>query len=664
MFPGMYSHIISFRSSWIGSLAVVLLLVLIISSCRTSDKDPAKETGNLPGSESRYEYIHKLIYENPSVARKEVLLILDTLDKSDLNAKIILLKHLGSSFVFETNYPEAIKFYQQALSIAEEIELWSEVAHINNNLGVIYNEIGNYKTAYLYLTEALNNYEKSGISDKKIGALNNIGLIYLNLKNYEKAREFFNRALDPAIQPKDTILVVSVLNNIALSYLNETKHDLALSHLHQAIDLSKQVNNKYGLCISFQLMGNIYLQLDQTSKAYSAYQESIAIADSTNLTYQLASARLGIAGVLLKQGKTTEATGIAFQVMKEAEDQKSLGLKSSVHQVLADIYEQSGDFSRSLHHYREHIKAQQEVVSQTIIHQVYDIELSHLDEVNKTQKLELEKKELAISKTNNLLFFISITFILLLIGLYLLYINRRHRQEVKFQKTVIELNAKKSTAALEAELQERKRIGQELHDSLGHLLSLSGLYTSMLEQRKDIAEEKKQELLESLKRTIDEAFSEVRTISHNLAPSLLSERGLKGALKSISDRVNQGTGLTMSFDTFGLNGKMNNLVENTLFRTIQEIVNNTIKHASASRLFIQVTEGENEISLIAEDNGKGFNLNDVDEHSGSGLSHMKSRIENLNGTIDIDSNPGRGTIISILIPYSNDYEQSYKSINS
>jgi signal transduction histidine kinase len=142
----------------------------------------------------------------------------------------------------------------------------------------------------------------------------------------------------------------------------------------------------------------------------------------------------------------------------------------------------------------------------------------------------------------------------------------------------------------------------------------------------------------------------VRTISHNLAPSLLSERGLKGALKNISDRVNQSAGLSMSFDTFGLNGTMSNLVENTLFRTIQEIVNNTIKHAGATHLFIQITQGTHEITLMAEDNGKGFNVDEIKKHSSYGLSNMKSRIENLNGTMFIDSNPGRGTIISIFIP--------------
>jgi len=644
---------------------MVILPLLVLSSCKDFDGHDDNEVTSYGDKEGKYQYIHKLIYENPSVARKEVLKILDTLDNTDNISKIILLKHLGSSYVFETNYPEAIKYYQQALSTAMEIELWSEIAHINNNLGVINNEIGNYKTAYLYLEESLKNYEKSGIRDKKIGALNNIGLIYLNLRNYEKARSYFNQALDSAIQPKDTILIVSVLNNIALSYLNEDKPELAIMNLDKAINLSEMVNNQYGLCISYQMMGNIYLKMDEISKAYDAYQVSIGIADSTNLSFQLASARLGIAGVLLKQNKTGEALNIAFKVLKEAEDQDNLALKSNVHQVLADIYEETGEYSKSLSHYKEHVKAQQDVINQTTIHQVYDIELSHLDELNKTQKLELEKKELAISKTNNLLFFISFTAILLLIGFYLLYVNHRHKQKVKLQKTVIELNGKKAIAALEAELQERKRIGQELHDSLGHLLSLSGLYASVLDKKKDLADVKRQELLESLMRTIDEAFNEVRNISHNLAPSLLSERGLKGALKSIADRVNQSSGLNMTFDIYGLNGNINPIIENTLFRTIQEIVNNTIKHAEATRLFIQITEGNNEISLIAEDNGKGFDAGKIEEHTSFGLSHIKSRVESLNGTIDIDSNANRGTIISILIPLSQTLnERTYQSVNS
>jgi signal transduction histidine kinase len=639
-------------------LSFLLLLILAGVSCSKTDNSHKAEKSMQSHEksvlgESLFKDIHKLVYENPSEARATAFRILDSLDKAGINdqvSRIRLLKHAGSSYVFETNYSEAIKYFNQALSIAEEIELYIEIGNINNNMGVISNEIGNYKTAYIHFVEALNNYDLAENQDKKTGTYNNIGLVYYHLKNYSKALSYFDRALDSTIQPQDTILLASVLNNIALCYSSLDEPDRALGFLDQAITLSEKINNKYGLCISHQLMGNIYLKLNQSKKAFDAFSVSIDIAREKEWSYQLAVSRLGKAKVLLGMNKAEDAFKVAFEVLEMAETQNSLVLKSDAHEALSEIFEKTGDYKNSMLQYREYTKTQEEIINQTVIHQVYDVELTHLNQLNKMQQLELERKKLIISKKNTLLFFISLVFIMLLIGSWLVYLNHRHRQKVKFQTAIIELTEKKSNASLEAEIQERKRIGEELHDSLGYLLSLAGLNASVLYKRKDISEEKRKELLEALMKSIEDAFDEVRNISHNLAPSLLSERGLKGALKNISDRVNQSTKLSMSFDTFGLDNNLDNLIENTLFRTIQEIVNNTIKHADASKLFIQIAQGNNEITLMAEDNGKGFNFDEIKKHSSYGLAHIKSRIENLNGNMFIDSNQDRGTIISILIP--------------
>lgn len=635
-------------------LSFLLLLLVIFTSCGNSDNSgnsvDVKNVQKTAPNENLFNEIHKLIYENPAEARAKTFQILDSLDKNDQVSRIRLLKHAGSSYVFETNYSEAIKYYNEALSIAEETVLYIEVANINNNLGVISNEIGNYKTAYIHFIEALKNYDLAKNQDKKTGTYNNIGLVYYHLKNYTKALDYFDKALDSTVQPKDTILIASVLNNIALCYSSDNKPDLALEFIDRAIRISEIINNQYGLCISHQLMGSIYLKLNQTEKAFDAFSVSIEIAREKEWSYQLAVSRLGNAKVLLDMNRAEEAFKVAYEVLDMAKAQNSLVLKSDAHEALSDIFEKVGDYRNSMLQYREYTKTQEEIINQTVIHQVYDVELTHLNQLNKMQQMELEKKKLIISKKNSLLFFLSLVFILLLFGIWLAYLNHRHRQKVKFQTTIIELTEKKSNAALEAEIQERKRIGEELHDSLGYLLSLAGLHASVLYKRKDITDEKRKELLESLMKSIEDAFDEVRNISHNLAPSLLSERGLKGALKNITDRVNQSTKLSMSFDTFGLEENLDNLIENTLFRTIQEIVNNTIKHADASKLFLQITQGNNEITLMAEDNGKGFNFDEIKKHSSYGLSHIKSRIENLNGTMFIDSNQNRGTIISILIP--------------
>ncbi len=474
----------------VAGVVMIILIVVANWSCHNSNPSLAKDDTSVatktPQTDSLFEQIHKDLYENPKIARSRATRILDTTGAENQEIKIRLLKYIGSSYVLETNYSEGIKYYNQALSIAEKTHAYSEIANINNNLGVIFNEIGSYRKAYIHLIEALKNYDLGKNSEKKIGALNNIGLTYLYLKNYEKALSFFDQALDPLIQPKDSILVVSVMNNIAMGYMSEQKPDTALDYLQRAIAISNRINNEYGLCISYQLMGNLYLEIDQATKAFDAYTHSAKIAEKTRLSYQLAVARLGLARVLLSQDKTGKAREVAEDVMHMADEQNSLVLKSEVHEVLAKIYEKGNDYQKSLEHYRKHIKAQQEVINQTVIQQVYDVEVNYLNQLNKMQQLELDKKELTISKKNNLLFFVSLFFVMLLVGFYLAYLNHRHRQKVKLQKMVIELTEKKSNAAMEAEIQERKRIGQELHDSLGHLLSLAGLHASVLYKKRTL----------------------------------------------------------------------------------------------------------------------------------------------------------------------------------
>lgn len=642
------------ETNWILVLKTILplLFVGVIISCEkfANSSTTAKydKIATLP--DSTFAKIHNQIYDNPSAARAWSLSLLDSLDANDKISRIKLMKYIGSSYVFETNYPEAIKYYNEALAEAESIHFYDEIANINNNLGTVFNESGSYTSAYIHLVAALDNYELAGTPEKKEGTLNNIGLTYLNLNNHKKALEYFERALDTSAQPKNPILAATILNNIALCYSNEKKEVAALESLNNSIALSEQHNNQYSLCISYKIMGDIHQSSGDFEKAFEAYTKSERIAQEGKLFQQIAFAKIGLGRVLLDQANVDEALKYGLEVLKMAEAKNSNLLKTDAHFLLSMIYQQKKDYQKSLEHFQQHVRLKEEMNNNTIVNQIYDVELKHLDQLNNMQQLEIDKKELAISNKNNLLFFMSLVFILLLIGLYLAYRNHQHKQAAKLRGTVIEMNKKRSNAALEAEIRERKRIGQNLHDSLGYLLSLAGIQASVLHKKKNISEEKRTELLASLMESIDEAFTEVRNISHNLSPSLLSERGLKGALQNISNRVNKSSKLRMTFDTFGLDENLDGLIENVLYRTLQEIVNNTLKHAEASELFVQITQDEKEINLIAEDNGKGFDYEVVRHNTGMGLANITSGIENLNGTIFIDAKAGRGTIISIIIP--------------
>ena len=632
-----------------------LLMLLLISatlSCNRPDKTADAQQSEL---ESQLEEIHKLVYAEPSLARDRSLKILQSISPgTDIKAEIISLKYIGSSYAVETRYAEAIKYYKRALELAEKINLYSETANLNNNLGTIYNEFGNYGAAYIYFIKALENYELAGNKEKRSGTLNNIGLTYLSLGNREKALGYFSGALKASQSGKDTILTATILNNIALCNFAEKKIALGLENLNRSISLSEKTRNVYGLCVSYQILGNMYLDEQKTQKAFEAYSISIGIAERAHLNHLLAVSKIGLARVLLSQNKTGEALRYAEEVMAVSNEKNSQSLKADAHQLLSGIYEKNGNLELSLKEFRDYVKIKEELNNTTVVNQIYDVEVDYLNQLNKMQQLELEKKELAISNKNIWLFFLSLIFLMIFGGAYLIYRNYRGKQKVKLQQTILELTKKKSNAALEAEIEERKRIGRELHDSLGYLLSLAGLNASVLQKRKELPEEKKSELLNSLMESINDAFDEVRTISHNLAPSLLSEQGLKGALKNISDKVNQSNRLKMSFDTFGLHHQLDELVENVLYRTLQEIVNNTIKHADATELFVQIAQDRHQITLMAEDNGKGFDTDSLKTKASFGLSHIKSWIENLNGSIHVDSKIKRGTIISILIPIENE----------
>jgi len=632
-------------------LLLAAMSILALHSCDSSTNKIHSEAIPHPSiDDSIFDTLRQELYDSPSEARRRALDILSSLKREDPISEIKLLKNIGSSYVLETNYPMAIDYYNKALILAENIDLYFEIGNIHNNLGTVFNESGSYTSAYIHFVAAMDNYDLAETPDKKKGTLNNIGLTYLNLKNNQKALSYFEAALKASTESTELILVATILNNIALCQNFEDNTSLALENLNQSISLSEKSDNKYGLSISYSIMGDVFLRSKNYEKSLEAYSKSAEIAGNISLFHQLVVAKIGVGRVFLETNRLDEALNIALEADNMAENKNSALLKTDTNYLLSIIYERKKNFEKGLIHFQKHVALQQEINNTTILNQIYDVELKQLDQLNKMQQLEIDKKELAISKKNTLLFFLYLVVFLMLIGFYLAYRNHHHKQETKLRETVIELNKKKSNAALEAEIGERKRIGKNLHDSLGYLLSLAGLNASVLLNRKDLTDEKRKELLASLMESIDDAFEEVRNISHNLAPSLLSTHGLSGALKNISVKVNQNAEIKMSYDTFNLDKDLDELIENVLYRTIQEIVNNTLKHAQASKLFIQLAQDDNDITLMAEDNGKGFNSEKKQQDSGMGLSHITSGIENLNGTIYIDSKPGRGTIISIVIP--------------
>ena len=591
-----------------------------------------------------------ILYSYPDSARSIIIYAISTDSLSGKQNYSRNLNLIGITYGIQDNYGQALNYYYKALTSAQQNNDTVRLGSIYNNIGVVYFSIGNYKDAMEYYLKALERYQLSGNKKEAASVYNNIGLLFNELENTEKASLNFQLALQNYELVGDSIGISAALNNKGLMFAKKMNADSAYYYFDKAIEISQRNNNIYGLCDSYLEKAGFCLQMDNTADAKKYYNLSRTLSQSIIQPYQEASSMLGLAQVLLKEGDINNALDEAIAALEIGKQLNNLVLQYECHEVLSQIYEKKGSLDKSLQHFRQYVNMKDELLNETVLHQIYNLEINTLAQTNAFQQLQIESQQLSISKKNNLLLFIGISFLLVIIGIYLLYLNYKHKQQVKLQQAIIDLTEKKSRDAVSAEIQERQRIGRELHDGLGQVLSVARLNLSVLHQKKQLTESRKEELFDTTFKSIDEAFNELRNISHNLAPALLSEKGLIEALKNLSDIINKTNHLQMQVESFGFATDLDSLTEHTLYRAIQELLNNVIKHARASLFTVQLIKSEKEVTLMVEDNGRGFNVNEAGTHNGGGIGNIKSRVENLNGSIYVDSLIDRGTIVSIVIP--------------
>src|SRR5262249_4868889 len=138
-------------------------------------------------------------------------------------------------------------------------------------------------------------------------------------------------------------------------------------------------------------------------------------------------------------------------------------------------------------------------------------------------------------------------------------------------------------------------------------------------------------------------------VSHNMMPNALLKSNLDTAVQEFIDKLDQKK-MRVHLYTEGLDERLDSNIETVLYRVIQECVNNVIKHASATTLDISLIKDKDGISATVEDNGSGFDTTDKQKLNGMGLKNITTRIEYLKGTVEFDSNPGKGTLVALHVP--------------
>jgi signal transduction histidine kinase len=320
------------------------------------------------------------------------------------------------------------------------------------------------------------------------------------------------------------------------------------------------------------------------------------------------------------------------------------------YMTYSDFFSERKEFEKSLEYYKKSTDIKDSVFTEETLRQVSEFQAKYEKQKDQAHILALEKENLKKTYQKNAFLFTAIGIIVLALFIIIYFRQRAiHIRTVSEQKIRQLEEEKKLMAAkllVEGQEEERKRIATELHDGLGVLLSATKMQFSII---RDKSPENK-ELIEKATRMLEQATGDVRKISHNMMPGLLTKLGFFEAAEDLFDQISETGDLNAVCTITGSQERFAENKEIMLYRIVQEMVNNTIKHAQAKNieLLLNVTSGMME--LIFSDDGIGFELNEKLDAESIGLKSIQSRVNFLNGKLEINTKPGAGVKYSIQIP--------------
>jgi len=259
------------------------------------------------------------------------------------------------------------------------------------------------------------------------------------------------------------------------------------------------------------------------------------------------------------------------------------------------------------------------------------------------QKMALAKKDI---QKNNLIAG------LLFLGLIPVFLFFRFRSRQKIATQEIELLKKEQKLLsidyiIQGQEEERKRIAQDLHDGLGGILSTAKLQMKNIQG--EIQKLESLNLVTQAEDLIDNAYKEVRRISHDMMPGALVSLGLYAAIEDLAEQVSRKESLIIKTQWYTPDDDVQQKHQSIIYRIVQEAITNTVKYAQAENMLIQMSKTENNFNLTIEDDGAGFDLNTI-KSDGLGIKGIKSRVDYLNGEVVIITKPGGGTCYEITFP--------------
>jgi two-component system, NarL family, sensor kinase len=609
--------------------------------------------------------------------------------------------------------PKALEYGHQAISIASKNGFDALQAYASNNVGVVFWAKSDYDSAVYYLDKTRELYTSLDIERGVAVTSVNLGLILQNKGDYDASLEYQLEALRIVNKLEDQGIKGSVLTNIGnVHFLNE-KFDKAKAYYFEALEFKKSLPDdqfRQNLQKTLLNIGNVYDRLEDQDSAIYYFQEALPYAISADDTksqaliytdlghafsekgefnlandyfekamnvfstgsyendYDYSILLYSLAQNELRRKNISAAVRLAEQSLELSKKLQNLNRLKDSYGLLAEVYEADRQFAPALEAQKFLRIYEDSLLNLDTNKEIAELETKYETEKKDQQILFLDQENsLQLAKNQRNTIIIGGLFLVVLLLLLVFYLWRKQSQ-IHQQKVISEQKTRLREAQIQAvissEEKERKRFASDLHDSMGQLVSALTMNIQGLKNTSNDTQVRL-EIVDNSTSLLNDIQHEIRNIAFNLMPQVLTNDGLIPALRELLARINKSNQMNAEVQVFGMEGRVNEVFEISLYRILQEWISNVLKYANATEILIQFTAHEEEIIITVEDNGQGFNLRTFENSKGNGWRNINTRLSLIKGEMDIDTQEGRkNTTLTISIDKIKAYTSHQVAMNT
>ncbi|MDX1761110.1 MAG: sensor histidine kinase [Christiangramia sp.] len=464
-----------------------------------------------------------------------------------------------------------------------------------------------------FMDEYLDYARESGDPALLTKAYMQLGSIFIQ-SDVQRTIEYYRQAITENKKTGDSLMNAKIHHNLGVAFGEMTEEkDSAMHHYEIALKEYQKRDLSDYIAYIYNNKASVFKQLQKIDSSIYYYKMAEALAP------------------------------------KEYEKEN----KRFLYTNMAEAYDLQGDY-KNAYKYLKLQNAYSDSIQQSEQNKaMLDIQTKYEVEKKENENLRLKQNRIW------LLAILAVLVLILVIGI-LAYKNMRSKKaivekEIEVQKQKLDKVLKEQELAgidamIEGQEKERQRIANDLHDNLGSLLATLKLHFQNVKMKRDRSKEEEDHLMKQTDELISEAYQEVRNIAHTKNAGVPAQEGILPALKKFAAKVSASKKLLIEVEDSGMDDRLDNSLEILIFRIIQELITNIIKHAEASEATIYLTHYGDSINILVEDNGKGFSVTEIKPREGMGIYSIQKRVEHRGGTVDVESIPERGTSVVINMP--------------